>query len=210
MRRLGKAALAVVLAVALYLGAGTLGGLIPGAVADIPDGQGPDVTILLLPGPIHTDILVPMTPQVRETFAFAEADGVPVAAPGADWLIVGWGARQFYTRTRTWGDMRPGPVLRAITGDTSTLRLGALGPLTTDEGLTALTLSAGQFDALLAAIRAETGPVLPVPGFGTADRFYASDGHFSILRTCNAWVGEVLRASGIPTGIWTPFTWTLP
>jgi hypothetical protein len=34
--------------------------------------------------------------------------------------------------------------------------------------------------------------------------FYEANSHFSIFRTCNVWIAEVLRGAGVPMGIWTP------
>jgi hypothetical protein len=50
---------------------------------------------------------------------------------------------------------------------------------------------------------------LAVPGLGPRDVFYASPGRTDIFRTCNAWVGRMLRASGQRFGLWTPATWSV-
>ena len=36
------------------------------------------------------------------------------------------------------------------------------------------------------------------PGLFANGRFYAAEGRFSILRTCNTWVAEALKAAGLP------------
>lgn len=36
------------------------------------------------------------------------------------------------------------------------------------------------------------------PGLSPAGRFYAAEGTFSILRTCNTWVAEAFNAAGLP------------
>ena len=80
-----------------YLVFGLFGGLVPGAVANVHGG--PVVEIGLARGPIHYDFLLPLTDDIRQRFAFAEAAGVPISHPKAKWVVVGWGARQFYMRT---------------------------------------------------------------------------------------------------------------
>ena len=64
----------------LYLAASLALPLIPGPG---PDHSGPPTRIIgLIQGPIHTDILFPLTPDTRARFAFAEAAGVPgLASP---------------------------------------------------------------------------------------------------------------------------------
>ena len=190
----------------LYLAAGTAGGLT--RVGDPPQEGGP--TIYLFKGPIHTDLILPMTPEAREVFGFLEADGVTLS----DWLIVGWGAAEFYTTTGTYADLEVGAVWRAIAGDSSVMRVHPIGPFQPNDHMTELTLSQAQFDILLGAVRAGFAGKDPmrvdVPGLTGRDHFYQGVGRFNALRTCNVWVGEVLRVANIRVGMWTPFTWSLP
>lgn len=210
LRRIGLASLLMLFG---YLVAGTLGGVVPGRVAALP--QGDDQRILLVPEPIHTDILLPLTPDLRAQFGFARGAGVPVDHPMAEWLAVGWGARAFYTTVGGYADVSAGAVWRAATGDASVIRLEAWGRIPDNHGLTEIALSDEQFAALLAAIAGsfagDSGPI-PVnhPGFSEADAFFEARGRFSPLRTCNVWVGEILRKAGVQVGAWTPFTWSLP
>ncbi|MCU0828443.1 MAG: DUF2459 domain-containing protein [Tabrizicola sp.] len=202
--------LATVLAIPLlYLAASALLPLIRGTG---PDLSGPPARqIGLLQGPIHTDILFPLTPEVRARFAFAEAVGVPVNHPKAQWLVFGWGSAAFYTTAGTYADITASAVLTAATGDDAVIRLDALGPLPPMETLRFLELSEAQFRALLtettAALASETA--LDHPGFTGTDAFFPAHGHFHLFRTCNVWLGETLRASGIPFGLWTPANWSV-
>lgn len=41
-------------------------------------------------------------------------------------------------------------------------------------------------------------PAEPQPGLFANARFYAAEGRFSLLRTCNTWVAEALKAAGLP------------
>ena len=156
--------------------------------------------------------MIPVTPNLRARFAFLADAGLPIMAPGAGWLVVGWGAQDFYTTAGTYADIGPDPVWTAITGDTAVMRVEVAGPLRDEAGLTRVPLTAAQFARLIATVRnsfaAETP--LQVPGLSGKDAFYPATGRFDILRTCNVWVGAVLRTSGARVGVWTPFTWSLP
>jgi len=209
MRSLLKLLAGLIALPTLYLLASLLLPLIPGPG---PDLSGPLTRqIGLLQGPIHTDILFPLTPEIRTRFAFAEAAGVPVNHPDAEWLVFGWGSAAFYTTAGTYADITVSAVLTAATGDDAVIRLDVLGPLPTLENLRFLRLSEAQFQALLdqasAALASETR--LNLPGFTGTDAFFPAHGHFSALRTCNVWLGETLRASGIPFGLWTPTNWSV-
>lgn len=193
----------------LYLVASVLMPLIPGPG---PDLSGPPAhSIGLLQGPIHTDILFPLTPEIRTRFAFAETAGVPLNHPEAEWLVFGWGSAAFYTTAGTYADITASAVLTAATGDDAVIRLDALGSLPSLPNLRFLQISEAQFQALLtetaAAIASETK--LDHPGFTGSDAFFPAYGSFHLFRTCNVWLGETFRASGIPFGLWTPANWSV-
>jgi uncharacterized protein (TIGR02117 family) len=202
LRRLG-----LVLSVAglLPLGwvlAGLVGAALPSGGTET-GGDGP-VEIRLFGTLIHYDFLLPATPEARAAFAFAARAGVPIDAPGTEWILAGWGARDFYTATGRYVDMRAGPVWRALTGDASVLRVDAYGPVGT-EGTIRLRLSRDAYARLLKAIAASrAGPILPHPGFTDTDAFFEGAGRFDALRTCNVWAGAMLRAAGLRLGAWTP------
>lgn len=193
----------------LYLLASLLLPLIPGPG---PDLSGPQTRAIgLLQGPIHTDILLPLGPETRSRFAFAEAAGVPLNHPDAEWLVFGWGSAAFYTTAGTYADITASAVLTAATGDGAVIRLDALGALPPLENLRFLQLSEAQFQALLTQTAANfvRQTRLDHPGFTGTDAFFPAQGHFSLFRTCNVWLGETFRASGIPFGLWTPANWSV-
>lgn len=157
-------------------------------------------------GPIHYDILIPLTPDVRDQFAFLTDQGVPVYAPQAQWLVAGWGAEAFYTQTGDYTDLSVKAVWRGITGDKSVLRLDVMGALSEQTAQIWLDTSAAQLDALTGNIiqQVQARPTLGVDGFTYTDVFYQTAGGFHLFRTCNVWVGEQLRTAGFKFGMWTP------
>jgi len=190
---------------ALYLAAAGLGGLIPGRVAEVSPGAGPPVEIGLIAGPIHYDFLLPATEETRAALGFASTGGVPLHSPEAVHVLAGWGAAGFYTTAGSYSDVTAGTVLRAATGDSSVLRVEVLGKLPPGFTYPRLTLTAGQYSALLAFI-AETrsGPAVTGAGFSQTDAFFEARGRFHLFRTCNTWITDALRAAGHPAGGWTP------
>ena len=192
-----------------FFSAATLGALIPGGHADLPGGT--EYLIGLARGPIHHDFLIPLSPETRAHFAYAETAGVPIFNPAAEWLVLGWGAEGFYTTAGTYSDITAGAVLRSVWGEPEVIRLDEAGNVQGVPGLTFMTLSEPQFAALLLAIDAsfqqdQTAAPIPLPydGFTATDAFFAARGDFNLFHTCNAWLGETLRAAGVPFGIWTP------
>ncbi|WP_105427041.1 TIGR02117 family protein [Neorhizobium tomejilense] len=172
--------------------------------------------ILVLSNPIHTDIAIPLAEDTRAAFAFLERSGIPVANPGAEWLVLGWGGRAFYLETPTWADLKPLPVLRALTIDSSVMHVDVAGGI--DESHPAvmpLDLEAAEFQRLLAFIQTsftrQAGEVAVVPesGYGENDRFFEANGYFNAVVGCNTWAAAALRAAGLRTGLWNPLPQTL-
>lgn len=200
-----------------------VGAVAAGAVIPLPlwsqaaeDKGGETRRILVLSNPIHTDIAIPLDADTRAAFAFLERSGVPVAEPGAKWMIVGWGGRAFYLETPTWGDLKPLPVFRALTVDSSVLHVDVTGEL--DEGhpaVTALEVGAEEFERLQVFIREsfaqapDAVAAIPDAGYGPYDRFFEAKGAFNALIGCNTWTAQALRASGVRTGLWNPLPQTL-
>lgn len=207
-RVLIRAATVVIALPLLYFCAGFVGAMVPGKHADLAAGT--DVLIGLARAPIHYDFLLPMSPELRARYGFAEAAGVPVNAPQAEWLLIGWGSEAFYTSAGSYADLQAGAVWTAITGDKAVLHLDVAGDVSGVEGIAYFTLSDAQYQALLDSLEADfqrdqTGAPLPLAAhFNAHDGFFAAKGDFSLLYPCNAWLGETLRAAGVPFGVWTP------
>ncbi|MBF9044875.1 DUF2459 domain-containing protein [Rhodobacterales bacterium HKCCE4037] len=205
MGRLFGAAFALL---AMYFLAAAIGGLLPGRMAEIAPGD--DMEIGLLFGPIHVDFLLPADARTRAAMGFASAAGVPVDEPRVEHFIVGWGARDFYTTAGTYADITLGATARAVTGDASVLRVDVAGAIPASFNYPRLRLSAAQYEALLDQIVATVdGPPLLGVGFTGTDGFVEAEGRFHIFRTCNTWVGRVLRGAGIDAGTWTPTPYSL-
>jgi uncharacterized protein (TIGR02117 family) len=185
-----------------YVTASVVGAFWRGDHRDIAGGP-TSIEIGLVSGPIHYDFLLPLTPETRDVFSFVPMD---IDHADAEWLVAGWGAHGFYTTVGGYSDLSARAIFDGILGDASVVRLdviGALPPSVIDQKI---QMTSAQYDALLAAIRASithTTP-LPIDGYGPTDVFYHGAGRFHILRTCNVWIGEMLRDAGLAFGAWTP------
>ncbi len=192
----------------LYYCAALLGAVAPGASADLP--RAADQFVGLVRGPIHYDLLLPLTPEIRSHFGYAKGAGVDIANPNAEWLVVGWGARDFYTSTATLAQINKSAVWHGIVGDDSVIHLDISGNLRGVDSIDFRGLSRAQMGALIDFIdssfqRDQTGqPIALTERFSDHDAFFAGRGQFNLFRTCNVWIGEALRAAGLPFGVWTP------
>lgn len=173
--------------------------------------------ILVLSNPIHTDIVLPLDDDVVGAFGDLIAAGSPLDHPDARYVVFGWGGRSFYIETPTWGDLKPVPVLKALTLDSSVLHVDVAARI--DPAAPALQRFSTDEEGmarLIAFIRATfrsspDGAVRPIGGasYGVTDMFYEANGGFNVLAGCNTWTAEALRVAGIRTGWWTPLPVTL-
>ena len=212
LRRLWLLPGLIAAALALYAVLATILAVIPGRTVPI-DGTGA-VEIRLVHSPIHYDFLLPLNDVTRAAFGFTAAEGVPIDHPAATWLLVGWGAEDFYTRTGSAGDLSLRATVKGAIGDASVLRFDAWGPLPAGFDTRPLTLSDAQFEALVAAIKAdlvtpETPIAVATNGLSDTDGFYRATDRFHLFRTCNTWISRKLRQAGVRMGVWTPVPWSV-
>ncbi|BDA86791.1 hypothetical protein Sa4125_43330 [Aureimonas sp. SA4125] len=85
--------------------------------------------VFILSSAIHTDIALPAEASVLASFGFLSAAGLPIDRQDVGAIVVGWGGRDFYIGTPRWSDIRPGPVLRAFTGDSAVLHVDLAGEI---------------------------------------------------------------------------------
>ena len=215
VRRFAAIQVLFALSFVMYLAAAAAGGLLSnGAPAPSPGDE--TYRVGLFQGTIHTDLLIPVTPDVRARFAFAQDAGVPVLDPRAEWLAVGWGAKNFYTTVGSLSDITAHTLWRAVTGDSSVLRIDVAGRIEDFSRITLLALTPDQFAALTDAVLdsfaqgADGKPVpLPDPGFTATDSFFAGRDRFHVFRTCNVWVSDLLAQADVRFGRWTPTTYAV-
>lgn len=211
MRTIFKWLAMIVLVVAGLIFMGTF---VPRPFLSVPEAQSSveaPVRILLLSGPIHTDIALPLDENLFSALPFLADSGIPVNHPNARWLIVGWGGRAFYLQTPTWSELKPIPVLKAFTVDRSVMHVDIAGAIDeAQEAVTAFDIESGNYAQLLsfvaASFRPVDGQIAPIAGagYGETDRFFEANGWFNAAVGCNTWTAAALREAGLQTGWWNP------
>ena len=188
---------------------------VPGPRAAVP-AAGATVDVFLVAGPIHYDFLLPADAATRARFGFSEPAGVPLSHPQVKWIVVGWGAQDFYTSVGTYRDVSLRAAWRGLTGDGSVMHVDVAGALPPGLDRRELALGVKQYAALLDSILAgfahdEAGQpkALAALRHGTSDAFFEARGRFDAVRTCNAWIGQMLRAAGLRFGLWTPLPYSV-
>jgi len=195
----------------LYFTAALVGALIP-ANAGWKEAKA-GVTIFVRTNGVHTWIMVPTVAAEIDWSPIAPASHIQDPRYAGNYLAIGFGEREFYLNTPTWGDLSPRVALAAaIGGGGSLVHVEHEWNPRANEYQRSLVLSLGEYRKLAAHIRAsfdlEDGRSKPLigRGYGPADVFYEARGRYSAYRTCNEWTGEALRAAGVRAGLWTPLS----
>jgi uncharacterized protein (TIGR02117 family) len=162
----------------------------------------------------HTDFVLPVrTREIDWARRFPAPDFVgPVG--GYDHIGIGWGNLDFYHATPTWAEFEVSTALRALLGSGPSAlhvqyRPGPgfkedCGRLVLDDAH--YRMLADYIDGSLLDSAAGEAAVFASPGYGATDAFYLALGRFSPFKSCNVWIGQGLKVAGLPTGIWTPFS----
>jgi len=205
-----RALTGIALVLCAYAVAGLIGGTIPTNTGWRPPSDG--VRIYIESNGIHVGLVVPKVAAGVDWRGWAP--GADLADPryaGYDHLAFGWGERAFYRDTATWADLKLRTVLAAARGSDATLmHVEHMPAPATGDAVRSVMLRPGEYRRLAAYIRGSFADVrAQSPGYGANDAFYAGRGHYSAVRTCNAWAGDALRHAGVRIGRWTPFPMTV-
>jgi len=221
LRWTGAAIAVPVLFVCAFLLASYVGAAIPRSTHIAPaavaqPSMGTTVRIYLLTSPLHTDIAVPADAPGMERFSVLRDAGLPLDHPKLRYIGFGWGSKAFYTTAGTYADIKLSALLKAVFGDSSVMRVVALGDLGASQNVLAYDLSSKGFAALLDGIEDSFGGEGPSQwhhlageSIGSGDAFYEAKGNFNLLSPCNQWTGRMLARAGVVTGAWTPTTHSL-
>jgi uncharacterized protein (TIGR02117 family) len=194
-----------------YFAAALLLGLVPANSAWRQAESG--IAIFVRTNGVHTWILMPKTNVHMDWRPWIP--GGHVRDPrweGANYAAFGYGEREVYLNTPTWGDLSIAAAARAAFGSGEPLvHVEHVHEPAEDEITRRIVLRPDEYRRLVAFVRARfrldgQGRTLPVLGRGYRDNdiFYAATGGYSAILTCNEWTGRALRAAGVRMGLWTP------
>lgn len=195
----------------LYLALALGGSLIPANAGWRPPDQG--VRIFIYTNGVHSGIVVPAANQMQDWRHWLKATDIrdPRYAASSH-VLFGWGERTFYLNTPRWSDLTPGVAARALfNGRRTLLHVDYMHAPKPSPNTRPLVISQDQYRELVGQIEGyfrldAKGQPQPIAGYGPADAFYESYGHYDFFRTCNEWTGSLLRKIGVRIGIWTPFS----
>ena len=203
-------AAALLLALPLLYGA-VAGGLMLWPPSSHLTGEPAEVEAYVVSNGVHIDLVLPMQAAGVDWGPLFPPGDARAAPPQVDLVAIGWGDREFYLHTPTWSDLTVPRAWRALAGQhpaalhVSWLQRAHLPPRQTWR----LPLTAAQYQRLAQHIRQSLpeGQARRIAGahYAANDAFYEATGRYHLLRTCNEWAAEGLRAAGVPVPAWAPF-----
>ena len=197
------------LAAVLFMLAGWIGSAIPrnGDWREPAEG----ITIMVETNGTHTGIVMPVVTGVKDWRATFPSAARVTPSGAVTHIAVGWGERAVFLDVASWSDLQASTVARILTtGGESVMRVSHYVRPAPSEHHRPLRVTPSQYAALVRQVEASLAP--PSPGgratfVGTSpeDVYYAARGRYTMVRTCNTWVGDTLGEAGVRMGWWTPF-----
>ncbi len=158
---------------------------------------------------VHLDVVLPvekLSPKLAAQLSIPK---------GFAFVSFGWGDENFYLNTEQWEDLTLSNAATALFWKSSTLvHLNKYQQK--QQHWVPVSIHPEQMDKLNSFIAkqfhtTESGQfeLLPGMGYGRTDSFYKAKGSYSCLYTCNTWVNEGFKESGLRACLWTPFDFGL-
>ncbi|MCM8557734.1 TIGR02117 family protein [Sphingomicrobium sediminis] len=207
---------AIAIPLACYLGLAALGAIVPLN----PSWEEPEegTTVYLVDNGVHLDIAFPVAAEGLDWRPNFPADHLaePLWA-SASHVMIGAGDLGIYTTAEDWGDLRPGVAVNALVDGERVMHVQYVED-PARFAVAEIRLRPAEYRRLYQAVRSsfdlddDGQPQLlaDVDGYFPSDAFYAGQGPFSAVQTCNQWVASRLRIAGVETSLWVPFSKGLP
>ena len=180
-----------------------------------PADSSTGITIFILSNGIHTDILVPSkTEQIDWTQQFPP-DTFHPPKENPEYISFGWGEQNLYDKVPTWDKFSTRIFLYAMAVPTkSSMHVTyRQRPLQPSENVKEVIISPKQYETLVQEIIASI--TLDSSGNpieqnccwypAVSDNFYDSPQRYHLFQTCNHWTITMLKRTGLPAPLWTPF-----
>lgn len=200
-----------IITICAYFSAALIGGLL-GRGGQAASGP-PAVDVYLRTNGVHADLVLPVKAldvDWRRRLPFVESD------PDLNYVAFGWGDREFYLTTPSWGDLRTTTALKALSGlDDSVMHVEAApppSPLASRHPIAQLHVSERQYRLLVEFVEASfqrdgAGSIILIQGahYNDHDAFFEARGHYSAVNTCNEWTRRALQHADLRVPLWAPF-----
>ena len=159
---------------------------------------------------MHTNIVLPIQKNIVDWRKFMNISAIGKdATANYKYLTFGWGDRDFYIQTPTLAELNLVTAVKALflpTPSTILVQGFANIPQNRDFKCVKVTktnyLKLTQFIQNTFQLNSQNQPIRIANGHLSSSGFYAANGSYSILKTCNNWTAEALRKADVDTPLW--------
>ncbi len=201
----------------IYLVLLTVGGLIPINTGEIPNGS---IKVYLVQSGSHTDIIVPIENEIFNWRLIIPSEHFSSSLKEAKYYSFGWGDREFFRKTPYWKDLTVNTAFNALFLNTpSAVHVTRLQEID-NKKIINLHLNQAQYKKMVEYFLLhlefdEVNGLQPLNfNYSDNDVFYPSKSSFHAFRTCNTWINNALKFSGLRSCLWTslayPIFWHYP
>lgn len=166
-------------------------------------------TVYLSSNGVHLEIIIP-----KELLHAKILDGVHYQED-EKYFSFGWGDKNFYIKTPTWADLTCATGFKALFLNTSSL-LHVTRHYTIKDYWIPIHVNQKQLNILINYIDSAFALdadhqkiVLNGLGHSKNDDFFEANENYHCFRTCNTWINNGFKKSGIKACLWTPYDFRL-
>ncbi len=176
-------------------------------------GEAEGIDVYILSNGVHTDLVFPAKNKCMDWTKLISTNNTRSQDSCVSFMAFGWGDKGFYLETPSWTDLKCSTVFKAMVGrGTSAMHVCNYKLLTENDHCKKIVVSEENYKKLTAYVlsgflKNKEGDPICINGshYNEHDAFYEAAGNYSILKTCNTWVNEGLKVSGLKACLWTPF-----
>ena len=160
----------------------------------------------------HVDIVMPIKSEIYDWSTILSQSHIQFSDSTFEWIAFGWGDKNFFLNTPTWGDLTFSTAFKAAFWlGSGAMHVTYYKEVSTHEKCLPFTLNAEQTKLLFSYIlqdfvRDLDGNIVLIPTdkvYGPRDVFYESKKKYSLFHTCNTWVNNALKYSNYKYCLWT-------
>ena len=167
-----------------------------------------EYTIYIKSNGVHTDLVLPIKTDVKDWSEQIKYEHIQSKDSTHQYLAFGWGDKGFYLDTPEWSDLK---FSTAFNLGTSAMHTTFYKQIHETESCVKIKISKEHYQKLIAFIEAsfqydESGnPIfINATTYGKNDSFYEAHRTYNLFYTCNTWVNQALKVSGLKAALWTP------
>jgi uncharacterized protein (TIGR02117 family) len=170
------------------------------------------ITCYLKSNGSHVDIVMPIVSAHHDWTSILSQETIAYSDSTFQWIAFGWGDKNFFLHTPTWGDLTFSTAFQAAFWlGSGAIHVTYYKDIQPSENCLPFALNEKQTELLFAFIKQDfeydkNEKPLHIPTemvYGPRDTFFASRKRYSLFHTCNTWVNDALKSCEHKHCLWT-------